>query len=398
MANIYFFFLGSHPSLSAAETWLALQAANYSPQLIAANERFLLVELSQELPASFLPRLGGVGRIAQLLAKQPRPWATQDILPYLPGKTKFTLGISDKNLANELKQLVRESGGRMKFLLPKGRSTLLNAAQVIFNKLTQPPNIELLLIRHRHQYYLAKTLQIQDIEAYEYRDTRRPQRPGKVGLLPPKLAQIMLSLSTAGLPADLYDPFCGAGTVLQEGWLLGYQMTGSDIDPSMIAATQVNLDWLHERFSLDQSLTPKIFQHDVRQPFPEKLRARFDAIVSEPYLGAALTSPLPHSKIESVMTELGNLYLAFFKHAHAVLKPGGTILFILPAFAHKKDFWLFPEGFLDEITRLGYSQQQLIPAELASFYPSGSRKTLFYSRPDALVGRELTFWKKDNGT
>lgn len=395
----YVFFLGNHPELSAIESWTVLTARGFSPKLKIGTDRFLIVELAQELPADFLRGLGGTDRIAKLLGSQVTPWAAIHILPFLPGDKKFMLGISDKSLAHQLKLLMREKGGRMKFVLPKGSTTYLNAAQVIFNKLTQAPNCELVIIPHQDQYYLAQTVQIQDIEAYEYRDTRRPARPGRVGMLPPKLAQIMINIA-AGSSTNLaiLDPFCGAGTVLQEGWLGGHRLTGADIEPSMIAAAQTNLDWLQKRFPVHGELTPILLQHDAQQAFPVEWSEKFDAIVSEPNLGIALTSPLPHQKIESAMTELGNLYIAFFKQVGAVLRPNGAIIFLLPAWRKRdskhSDFWLFPDAFLDEIKRFGYSLEQLIPPELAPFYHSLPRNTLLYSRPDAFVGRELTLWKK----
>ena len=50
------------------------------------------------------------------------------------------------------------------------------------------------------------------------------------------------------------------------------------------------------------------------------------------------------------------------------------------------DEWqLFPERFLDGITSLGYSKVQLGDTQ---------RTDMLYARPTALVGRELTVWRK----
>lgn len=56
---------------------------------------------------------------------------------------------------------------------------------------------------------MAKTVWIQDIESYSDRDMNR-DRSMTVGMMPPKLAQIMVNLGTKGSYNDMvWDPFCG---------------------------------------------------------------------------------------------------------------------------------------------------------------------------------------------
>src|SRR6185503_16098722 len=103
---------------------------------------------------------------------------------------------------------------------------------------------------------LAQTLFVQDIEAYGARDQARPARDARVGMLPPKLAQIILNLSAGPLrPAApqlerlrILDPFCGTGVILQEALLMGYSVLGTDIEPRMADYSKRNLRWLYEKF------------------------------------------------------------------------------------------------------------------------------------------------------
>src|SRR6185503_11866116 len=107
---------------------------------------------------------------------------------------------------------------------------------------------------------LAQTLFVQDIEAYGARDQARPARDARVGMLPPKLAQIMLNLSAGPLRAStddltrlrVLDPCCGTGVILQEALLMGYSVMGTDIEPRMTEYSKRNLKWLFEKYpSLD---------------------------------------------------------------------------------------------------------------------------------------------------
>jgi len=58
-------------------------------------------------------------------------------------------------------------------------------------------------------YTIAHTIGVQDIDAYTHRDIGR-ERSMTVGMMPPKLAQIMLNLATKGERGfQIWDPFCG---------------------------------------------------------------------------------------------------------------------------------------------------------------------------------------------
>jgi len=65
-----------------------------------------------------------------------------------------------------------------------------------------------------------------------------------VGMMPPKLAQIMVNLGTKGkYDTILWDPFCGLGTTLIEALHAGHMMLqGSDLEKEMVSATQKNIE------------------------------------------------------------------------------------------------------------------------------------------------------------
>ena len=65
-----------------------------------------------------------------------------------------------------------------------------------------------------------------------------------VGMLPPKLAQMMINLSreTGILPTKIYDPCCGLGTVLIEAINMGItDVYGSDLSAKMCSCTEENI-------------------------------------------------------------------------------------------------------------------------------------------------------------
>ncbi len=84
---------------------------------------------------------------------------------------------------------------------------------------------------------------IQDIESYSDRDMNR-DRSMTVGMMPPKLAQIMVNLGTKGkFDTIVWDPFCGLGTTLIEALHAGHMiLQGSDLEKEMVSATQKNIE------------------------------------------------------------------------------------------------------------------------------------------------------------
>ena len=118
--------------------------------------------------------------------------------------------------------------------------------------------------------------------------------------------------------------------------------------------------------------------------------------MTEPDLGEPISTPLPRAELETRTGKSAKLYLKFFANIRPALKDGGWVVFALPAFrkslGRNSGFNLFPASFLDEVKRLGYCWNQLLPDELKQYYEASERGSIIYARPDALVGRELTLW------
>ena len=415
----YVFFLGNHSALCASEVFHSLRALGVNPKVVGCTYRYLIVTCDSPILESFYDRLGGVDRVGVVLSKQESTPVLEDIFTALsPLPRKFRLGVSgvgwDIPSLKELisaKKLKRSEGVSLKFMTPR-KGNRLNTAQVLYNGLLRAPNAEMTVLVHKEHYLIVKTVWAQDIASYEKRDTDRPSRNARSGMLPPKLAQLMLGLGASFAPEhqgklSVYDPFCGSGTVLQEGWLDGFEMTGSDEQPASTRSSQKNLEWVAQQFSLDPETTPKVFVHDVRTPFPEHLNNAIDVIVCEPFLGKPLSAPLAENLMTERLEELGDLYLSFFRNAKSVLRPGGVIVFALPAFVSRlgtpsqgssrkvaSNFLLFPQGFIDVIGQIGYSEIHLLPEELVPYFPDSGRTHTVYARPDAFVGREITIWRK----
>lgn len=362
--------LGRQPELGLVELESVL-----GPDALRPFGRQALLTRAPELRT-----LGGVVKLAQVLWQGPSlplndlPLADLD-LPVRDSKTSFGLsyygpretprGLTAAGLT--LKKALRARGGSYRFVQPS-EGLGLSAAQVIHNDLTGE-GFELVIVREGASMVIARTTEIQDIEAYGRRDHGRPARSAKVGMLPPKLAQILINTTHSG---TIYDPFCGTGVVLQEALLAGRAAQGSDLAPEMIEATRTNLEWLP---SLSDASLPSwsVEEADARTvSVPAGA-----AIVSEGYLGPNQSRRVRPEDIAALREPLLELYVAALGSWAASLPSGGEVSICAPAWRASSG-WSYL-GIIDELPRLGYTVKQF----------SHVRGPLLYSRGDQFVGRQL---------
>lgn len=137
---------------------------------------------------------------------------------------------------------------------PQGR---VKNATTIHEKLISN-GCELMVLPGKDGFIIARTIWVQDIDAYSQRDIGR-ERSMVVGMMPPKLAQIMLNFATRGdKKLQIWDPFCGLGTTLIEAIHAGYgSLMGSDIVDSMVQTTTKNTS--------QNNINTTIFVHDARK-------------------------------------------------------------------------------------------------------------------------------------
>lgn len=382
--------LGRQPALGIAE----------AESLFGAGAVTLLsnhaVVVDQEPSDISFVRLGGSTRLAKLLTYLPfTDW--QKIEDYLVrelpkhtcclpegkvnlGLSVYGIKISPKRInatGLTLKKVVKnppEGEGRSSVRIVPNKETELNTAQVLHNHLTNQTSMELLLIRDGTRTALAQTVQVQDIEAYAARDQARPARDAKVGMLPPKLAQIIINLAQGEKQNDtILDPFCGTGVVLQEALLIGYDAYGTDIEDRMIDYSQKNLDWLSTRYSFENQ-TYLLETGDAT----EFSWQEFDMIGCETYLGRPFSSEPKPDALREVMQDVDTIHRKFLQNVAQQTKSGFRMCIAVPAWKTKNGFKHLKT--LDNLDDLGYTRLRFVHADT---------RDLIYHRENQVVGREL---------
>ncbi len=401
--------LGRQPELGLAE----LESLYGADKITKLGQQAVIVDVDPCLLA--YDRLGGSTRFCKILTTlDSNDWETaiQFLIEVSPRQTqsmpegKMYLGLSSIGFSLSPKAIQASGFKIKKSIIKTGRpvryvpnkEAMLSTPQVIHNKLLTPNGWELILIKDGNKTVIAQTVKIQDIKSYSDRDYGRPKRDTKVGMLPPKLAQIIINLAAGLLPEEarqsvceippdqiipikhldqtVLDPFCGTGVVLQEALLMGYKVYGTDLDPRMIEYSNYNIhEWLKQKYNgLPNDITIETADatnYQWQQPI--------NFVASELFLGTPF-SHLPGNQVLNKAASDCNVIISrFLENLAQQTAPGTRLCLAIPAWqTSPNNFKHLP--LIDQINALGYNR--------VSFEHLDTGKLMYY-RPDQIVARQL---------
>jgi len=387
--NQYAFLLGKNASLSVAELGVFFGEGID----VAKNNEVAFVD--KELPGApqdFLNRLGGTTEILEIFKKEIPISSIEPVLAEFlkkkaaesTGKLEFAVSVIPENkhtnllkyLLPKLKKTLRAAGASSGFLNKdfKNINAVFASKQNLVKKGT---NISIVCIGEG-KVSLGFSVAMQDFEAYSRRDYGKPFRDAHAGMLPPKLAQIMINLGQAPL---VFDPFCGSGTILMEAMLMGLSVVGSDMDLKMVEGSKQNTNWLTQNCRVPSEVTCEISQSDAAVALP-KTDYSIISVVTEPLLGPPLSAFPAQSFLNNLIIKLENLYLNFFANLAEKTPVGAQVVFILPYWKQRggAKAVALSDKVVAKICKLGYIKSVFAPLNATS---------LFYDRPDQVVGREI---------
>lgn len=388
---MYIALLGRQPELSIAELervygdvhWLSEQTASFDAPDSARLD---------------IQRLGGSQKLGRITMEGPAgDWrkASDAIVKHYSQAWahhtgKITVGISAYDFRTNprdiqktgllLKSKLKQSGVSLR-LIPN-QDVALSTATSHHNKLGLSDNkIELIVIRGRDSIVVAESLGAQNITALAARDQGRPRRDAFVGMLPPKLAQIMINMALGSkmaekdaVPHRILDPFCGTGVLLQEAALLGQSVYGTDLAEKMIRYSRDNLNWLKDTYRFDFDW----YLHEG-DAMDTQWQSPVDAVAAEAYLGQPFSAPPSPSKLTEVRGNCNHIIGSFLKNISKQLASGTPVVLAVPAWRDKEGrFSHLP--LTQKLNDYGFERVELKTVE---------SDRLMYFRPDQVVAREL---------
>ena len=352
MPKQYFFFFFTFPELSYTELLAVLESFGFSKDVVTRFGSSIFLVKDEKIDDTFVKnifdRLGGSVRVGEIVEDIDNFYTTtnQEGIDSQEGSKKVIFGISIlgnshkddsrflKKLANSIKKGLKEYGISSRFVLPQGRDSSLNAAQVIRNQILQK-GFELNILRQGSEEIYGRTIKIQDLEGFVRRDMNKPETDTEMGTLPPKLARMMVNF-TAQNSGTLWDPFCGSGTIPMEAAMLGFNFLASDINPQAVNDTDANVRWLSSEGYISDTLY-ETFRFDITKPDMEivkKLKhTDITSIVCEPYMGPPLTRIISEQKANELLEGVKKLYFKLFVLFYNKMeKRGIKVVIIIPSY------------------------------------------------------------------
>jgi len=350
----YYFILGKNPILSKAEIEAVFELESIKYKVEKFEDKILILETDKDLNIELInQRLGGTVKIGKILGHINDLHEVEskffDLIKAEEGKLHFGFSLyalSEKiNIKKKLQKL-RPIAMEIKRILREEKN--LNSRWVV----SKEPELSSVIVKKNQllkygseicffllekEILVGQTLAVQLFEEFGARDYNRPARDDISGMIPPKLAKIMLNLAKIEPGSEILDPFCGSGTILQEALLMNYNnLIGFDNSQKAIEDTKTNLDWLKEKYELEIDKI-KLEQVDVLDLSKKLKDESIDYIITEPYLGPPLKGNETKVQIEKNIKELETLYIKTFEQFAKVLKHKGKVVIVIPEFKYKNE-------------------------------------------------------------
>lgn len=300
---------------------------------------------------------------------------------------KFKYGVSTfwdkknlKEILNSTKKILKENWLSSRFINKDFKN--LSSAQIIWEKLVKN-GTDYSFVFDGDKKYTWKTIWVQDIDSYSKRDYSK-DRDMQTGMLPPKLCQMMINISSW---KTIYDPFVWLGTVLIESILMwNKKVYWSDLNQSMVEHSRNNIF----KFAQENNVVLEDVEFiKLNSKFINEssilLEKNIDAIVTEWYLWEIMTQKnISIDRIDKQKESLISIYEKFFENLKKI-KYEWNIVICFP-------FWEISWKYIyfEEIYKTLSILCDIHPLFPTSFENITTKVwSLLYKREKQLVWREI---------
>ncbi len=414
----HFFILGTNPVLSTAEI-IALLDSRHFTVTETYKQALIVDELSGHTldTKALMSRLGGTVKIGTVIAEDvpvhPQP-LEEIMLKQLNGRIinekNATFGFSvyslesDKpadhavkiadrfrNVGMRIKRQMKDAGCSTRWVKVQTGAALTSVA-VGKNQMIDY-GAEFVLLTKGDTMLVGKTAVVQPFEEFSMVDYGRPERDMQQGMLPPKLARMLINLlqvSRELTEVTLLDPFCGSGTVLTEALQMGFpNLYGTDKNAAAVAGTEKNIAWVKEKGMIKVDTgNVKLIASDARDLGKHIAPGTLDGVACELYLGPVRTGTETRGALQKRLDELTKLYYECLSAWKPLLKPGAPVVFAMPVYI----LGIEKHGInAKEFEKLGFRSESLLPAPVLNRLgtPETKNHGLLYGRNDQRVWREI---------
>lgn len=385
----YLFVLGRSPELAFLELSHNIASISRVGVQVALGQ-------IQESPETLIALLGGTVKIALYLGTFDRlePERLASLLTVNQNQRIVfgisTFGTAERSIAmvSAVKKILESNGASVRYVEAKHGSEL--SSVVVAKQQVQ----ELVVVFHDGKYLVGRTVAVQPFEAWNSRDYERPFADARAGMLPPKVARMIVNIALknsevfqgkpftkAPMKKTLLDPFCGMGTILAEALMTGWDVVGSDQKEDVVDKANKNLGWLMGKYPQIGG-TYRVVVSEATHVSQVLQGTTVDAVVTEPFMGstaiASAGAKVANKTIKNTIKGLEKLYIGCLKDWVRVLKSGGTVVMAIPSYTVGGRIF-FVKKVIDSCERLGYTI---------------CAGPIEYGRPQAVVRRQFYIFRK----
>lgn len=398
----YAFILGRERELCLAELRAVLNRFCFDFDILSVTDNivFINIDKDREDVAKLSKVLGGTIKTFEIIGNPTdiRSAMTNYIEKKLSQTGKVTFGLSAyapehlnmtlrmiNQLGFQAKKELRNLGISCRYLELRDStevSTILSLKEKLVGK-----GVEFGIFPNA----LGILIGLSNPEEWNIRDYEKPAGDKYSGMLPPKLARMMVNLALNAQKGSqskplVIDPFCGSGNVAIEALMLGCSTFGSDLSQKAVSDSEANINWLLNKYQIKEAKY-KITKADATKDDFCTLISDFQpnnlVVVAEPFLGEPKKFRQTMNAARGEYGKVKDLYLEFFANIAKLQNCSITghssdvvfcVVFPLVETLEGKRFSLYREC-VDEINKIGYTELQ---------------SPLIYGRDYQVVKREIS--------
>lgn len=225
--------------------------------------------------------------------------------------------------------------------------------------------------------------QYQNIELYEAVDFGKPGRSMEMGMMPAKLAHIMINIwlsyviHQSKLDIEnlcIYDPFVWSWTTGMLANYLGYDFLWSDIHTSY---AEQNTPWRKTTkfYTPDKEFT--IFKHDIKDTLENQFKNKDILIVTEWRLWPIVTKTTSPQDVQRFQEQVLQLYKSFLDRIQSLW--WACAVFTIPHYLNQTNF--LEQKITDYGTQLGLNIEA-IPELYSREWQQIARKIMIIHQPN----------------
>lgn len=303
---MYFAVLWKNPGISEAEIQLV------KPEKISYPKKGIMV-FDTKFP-ELLPKLGGIIKSGEVVKEKELKWILENAK---------IVGIQNEANGKHLKRTIGIKRYKLVDIIHTDKEIKSKGKEII--------NLE------NGIYGLVE--RYQDIELYEAIDFGKPWRSMDMGMMPAKLAHIMVDIwlqqSTDKTNCIIYDPFVGSWTTGFQANAMRLNFIGSDIKTKYIIQ---NLAWRKTTKFYRDDREFLVFDHDITQKMERreiKEKANDMIIVTEGRLGPIVSKTTPQQDIKKFQNQVEKVYTEFLEMIKNLWCP--TAVFTIPRYSGQEN-------------------------------------------------------------